>query len=94
MSSVDGGDRCVTAGRAFVSTGERVPMSHDIAYIDGQFVPIDEATVHVFDLGLVLGAAVTEMIRTIDHEPFHLDEHMDRLYRSLKAVGFPTRPER
>ncbi|RMG32523.1 MAG: hypothetical protein D6725_17490 [Planctomycetota bacterium] len=33
-------------------------------------------------------------MRTIDHEPFHLDEHMDRLYRSLKAVGFPTRPER
>jgi branched-subunit amino acid aminotransferase/4-amino-4-deoxychorismate lyase len=64
-------------------------MTEPIAYFNGEFVPISQARVWAFDLGLVQGAAVTEMIRTFAHQPFHLDEHLERLFRSLRAVGFP-----
>jgi branched-subunit amino acid aminotransferase/4-amino-4-deoxychorismate lyase len=64
-------------------------MTEPVAWLNGQIVPISEAKLHVFDQGLVLGASITEMIRTFAHTPFHLDDHLDRLYRSLQAVGFP-----
>lgn len=59
-----------------------------IAYLNGEIVPISAAKLSVFDLGIVLGASVTEMIRTIKQVPFHLDDHLERLERSLQAVGF------
>lgn len=65
------------------------------AYLNGDYVPLSEARVSVFDLGLVQGAGVTEMVRTFAHRPFRLDEHLRRLHRSVRAVGFPLelRPE-
>lgn len=65
-------------------------MAEPIAWLNGQHVPISQAQVSVFDLGLVLGASVTEMVRTFGHQPFRLEEHLRRLYRSLRAVGFPA----
>ena len=63
-------------------------MTEPIAYLDGEYVPISQAKVSVFDLGLVLGASVTEMIRTFNQTPFRLQDHLQRLLKSLKAVGF------
>ena len=55
-----------------------------IVYIRGKFVPASKASVAIYDLGIVLGATVTEMTRTFNKQPFRLDEHIDRLYRSMK----------
>jgi len=63
-------------------------MTEPIAFLDGEIVPISQARLHVFDLGVVGGAAVTEMIRTFAHQPFRLDDHLCRLDASLAAVGF------
>jgi branched-chain amino acid aminotransferase len=63
-------------------------MTEPIAYLDGRYVPISQALLHVFDLGLVGGASVSEMVRTFRHVPFRLDEHLARLERSLGIVGF------
>jgi len=65
-----------------------------IAWLDGRLRPISEAKLSVFDLGLVLGASVTEMVRSFRHRAFRLEAHLDRLYRSLRAVGFPSPPDR
>lgn len=62
-------------------------MTTPIAYLNGRLVPIDEARLHVFDLGIVGGTSVSEMVRTFRHIPFRLDEHLDRLGQSLQAVG-------
>ncbi len=62
-------------------------MTTPIAYLNGRFVPIDEAQLHVFDLGIVGGTSVTEMVRTFRHIPFRLDDHLDRLAVSLQRVG-------
>lgn len=55
-----------------------------LVYLNGRFVPASAAHVAIFDAGVVLGATVTEMTRTFKHEPWRLDDHLARLFRSLR----------
>jgi branched-chain amino acid aminotransferase len=64
-------------------------MIEPIAYLNDKLIHAHEAKLSVTDLGVVFGAAVTEMLRTFHHQPFRIDEHLDRLFRSLRTVGFP-----
>jgi len=83
------GSRCDTV-RFTDNSFTSVPrMTEPIAYLNGKMIPISEARLSVFDLGVVLGASVTEMIRTFRHQPFRLDQHLIRLGHSLDRVGFP-----
>ncbi|MEZ6060590.1 MAG: aminotransferase class IV [Planctomycetaceae bacterium] len=58
------------------------------AWLNGRILPYSEAAVPVWDLGLVAGAAVTEMARTYRHKPFRLAEHIRRLLDSCAELGF------
>ena len=62
-------------------------MVEPIVYLGGQFVPASQAKINIYDLGVVLGATLTEMTRTIGHKPFKLEQHVDRLYRSCKYTS-------
>jgi branched-chain amino acid aminotransferase len=55
-------------------------------YLNGKLVPEREAKVSVFDHGLLYGDGVFEGIRAYNGRVFMLDEHIDRLYRSAKAI--------
>ena len=55
-------------------------------YIDGQFYDKETAKISVFDHGLLYGDGVFEGIRFYNGRVFRLDEHMDRLYDSAKAI--------
>jgi len=55
-------------------------------YLDGRFVPEEEARVSVFDHGLLYGDGVFEGIRAYNGYVFKLEEHLDRLYASAKAI--------
>lgn len=59
-------------------------MPEPLVYLTGNLVPASKAHVAIFDAGIVLGATVTEMTRTFRHEPYRLDDHLARLFRSLK----------
>src|SRR5207247_5329056 len=59
-------------------------MTEPLVYLNGQLVPASQAHLAIFDAGVVLGATVTEMTRTFRHRPYRLEEHLDRLFRSLK----------
>ncbi len=63
-------------------------MKQPLVYLKGKMVPQSEAHIAIFDFGIVLGATVTEMARTFRHELFRLDEHVARLYRSMKMMRF------
>lgn len=54
-------------------------------YLSGHLVPEAEARISIFDSAILLGDAVTESTRTFGHRPFRLEEHIERLYRSLKV---------
>ena len=57
-----------------------------LVYIDGEYYPRSEAKVSVFDHGLLYGDGVFEGIRSYDGVVFKLKEHVDRLYRSARAI--------
>ena len=66
-------------------------MSEPLAWINGTVQPFSQTGLPVWDLGVVAGAAVTEMARTYQHRPFRLEKHIGRLTTSLAALGFPQR---
>jgi len=59
----------------------------ELAYWNGRFIPADQLAVSVIDAGFVLGATVTEQLRTFGGEIHRLQSHLDRLWRSLEMVG-------
>jgi len=57
-----------------------------IAYVDGKWTPAEEARISVLDHGLLYGDGVFEGIRVYGGVPFLLDEHLDRLAASARAI--------
>jgi branched-subunit amino acid aminotransferase/4-amino-4-deoxychorismate lyase len=55
--------------------------------LNGDWVPSTELHVAVDDVGFLLGATVTERLRTFGGQVFRLNEHLQRLRRSLEIVG-------
>jgi branched-subunit amino acid aminotransferase/4-amino-4-deoxychorismate lyase len=62
-------------------------MAEPLAYLNGQFIPAGALSVPVYDAGFVLGATVTEQLRTFGGRLFHVEDHFARLRRSLEIVG-------
>ncbi|MBN2702918.1 MAG: branched-chain-amino-acid transaminase [Pontiellaceae bacterium] len=56
-------------------------------YMSGKLVDEKDAVVSVFDHGLLYGDGVFEGIRAYNGRVFLLDEHIDRLYDSAKAIA-------
>jgi len=61
----------------------------ELAYLNGEFLPIDKALVPIEDRGYQFGDAVYEFIASYNGRLFYLEEHLDRLDRSLKGLFFP-----
>jgi len=57
-----------------------------LVYLDGKFVPEEEAKISIFDHGFLYGDGVFEGIRAYNGRVFRLREHMNRLYDSAKAI--------
>lgn len=55
-------------------------------YIDGQFFSKEDAKISVFDHGLLYGDGVFEGIRFYNDRVFRLEEHIERLFDSAKAI--------
>src|SRR4029078_7600098 len=57
-----------------------------IVYAGGQFRPSGEASVSVFDHGLLYGDGVFEGIRAYNGRVFKLERHIERLFESARAI--------
>jgi branched-chain amino acid aminotransferase len=69
------------------------PPWGDMAWVDGAFIPQQSLSLPVGDAGFVLGATVTEQLRTFRGRLFMADAHQERLRESLQIVGIdPVRP--
>lgn len=55
-------------------------------YVNGSFLPKEEAKVSVYDHCFLYGDGVFEGIRAYKGRIFRLEEHIDRLYDSAKAI--------
>lgn len=56
-------------------------------YINGEYVPAEEAVIPVSDLAVLRGYAVFDFLRTYNKVPFFIDAHLSRLERSAKLAG-------
>jgi branched-chain amino acid aminotransferase len=56
-------------------------------YLNGKFVPENEARISVYDHGFLYGDGVFEGIRAYNGRIFRLEAHVDRLYESAKAIA-------
>ena len=61
-------------------------MNEPLVYLSGKLIPESQAGLKVYDAGIVLGATTTEMTRTFGKELFRIEDHVDRLFRSLKYM--------
>ncbi len=57
-----------------------------LIYLDGELVERDQAKISVYDHGLLYGDGVFEGIRAYNGRVFRLDEHLERLERSARAI--------
>ena len=55
-------------------------------YLNGSFIPIEDARISVLDRGFIFGDGVYEVIPVYSHRPFRLTEHLHRLQKSLDAI--------
>lgn len=64
-------------------------------YVNGQFVPAEEARVSVFDHGFLYGDGVFEGLRVYGGNIFRLRQHVERLYHSAQCImlRIPHTPE-
>ncbi len=62
------------------------PGPSSLASMDGEIMPVAEATISVSDHGLIRGDGVFEVIRVYDGQPFALDAHLARMERSAAGL--------
>ena len=55
-------------------------------YLNGQFLPLEDARVPVMDRGFLFGDGVYEVIPVYSRQPFRQREHLDRLQASLDGI--------
>jgi D-alanine transaminase len=61
-----------------------------IANLNGKQMPLAEVTIPALDRGFLFGDAVYEVLRVYRGRPWLLEEHFDRLARSLHAIRVPV----
>jgi branched-chain amino acid aminotransferase len=81
------------AAGAVPAAGREATCPGEVAWVDGAVVPRDRAAVPLSDAGFVLGATVTEQLRTFRGRLFLPELHAARMRESLAIVGIgPATP--
>ncbi len=61
----------------------------ELAYVNGEIMEIHKAMVPIEDRGYQFGDAVYEFVASYNGRMFCLEEHLDRLERSMRGLEFP-----
>lgn len=62
-------------------------MTTTYLYLNGDIIPADSACISPYDIGLLRGFAVFDLLRTVHGRPFLLGEHLKRLRESAAHLG-------
>jgi D-alanine transaminase len=57
-----------------------------IVYLNGQFLPLEEARIPVLDRGFIYGDGVYELVPVYHRKPFRMPHHLRRLQHSLDGI--------
>src|SRR5581483_2504839 len=58
----------------------------EIVYLNGEFMPLEDARIPVLDRGFIFGDGVYEVIPVYSRRPFRLPQHLARFQRSMDAI--------
>jgi branched-chain amino acid aminotransferase len=58
-----------------------------LVYLNGAFVPRQQATVSIFDAGYVCGDGVWEGVRLVDGRVLSFDAHIERLFEGARSIS-------
>jgi len=62
-------------------------MNTSYLYLNGEIIPAEQAAISPYDIGLLRGYAVFDLLRTVNGKPFLLAEHLKRLRDSASHLG-------
>lgn len=62
------------------------------AWVDGELLPLERASVNVLDQGFRTGEGVFETLRAYGGHPFRLDQHLARALTGAGRLGFEAPP--
>lgn len=65
-----------------------------IAYVNGRYLPHGQAMVHIEDRALQLGDGIYEVTSVVGFRPVDEEAHLDRMERSVRALGIAMPMER
>ncbi len=60
-----------------------------LVFLNGQFVPEEQAVVSVFDRGFLYGDGLFETVRVLNGNPFRWPQHVERLERGAQFLKIP-----
>jgi D-alanine transaminase len=58
----------------------------ELAYVNGDIMDLEEATIPILDRGFLFGDGIYEVIRIYQGVPFGLDRHLQRLQNSARSI--------
>ena len=61
-------------------------MTSSTVYLNGEYLPLEQASVPVLDRGFIFGDGVYEVIPVYNRKVFRLEHHLQRLKNSMQAV--------
>ncbi len=56
------------------------------AFLNGEYMPLEECRISVLDRGFIFGDGVYELITVYKNNAFYLTQHLERLYRSMAEI--------
>lgn len=66
------------------------PANNPVAYLNGLYLPLEEARISPLDRGFLFADGVYEVIPCYNGRLFRLKQHIERLIRSLDAILLPS----
>lgn len=67
----------------------RLPIVKSLYYLNGRFVPSNEARIDPCDRGFLFGDSLYEVVKVLAGTPLHLEPHLERLRRGLERAEIP-----
>jgi D-alanine transaminase len=68
---------------------ERLIMTRTV-YLNGEYLPEDEARISIFDRAVLFGDAIYEVAGVLNRKLIDFEAHMQRYHRSLGELGIPV----
>ena len=66
------------------------PHISDPVYLNGAFLPLENATISPLDRGFLYGDGAYELVPVYSRHPFRMDEHLARFDQTLRGIDLPN----